>query len=166
MLWEKNLGNRSRNIVVLQLGDSRFHGIGWNWNLSFNAKLQHTYKYHDLVAKDNMTRNLRPQVFLLFLGTALRYFWNLSQRWSQLPSKQNSWNAAMQAPSCLYPTIPRQPCTQKRRMGRCKVAFRPWSRQEFRPRRCGLLKFHRNKFVAVFLAGFVIDNAWVSSNWF
>lgn len=54
-------------------------------------------------------------------------------------------------------------------MGRCKAAGRPWSRHiEFRLiHRCGpFLKFHSNKFVAVFFAGIVIDNAWVSSNWF
>ena len=54
-------------------------------------------------------------------------------------------------------------------MGRCKAAGRPWSRHiEFRLiHRCGpFLKFHSNKFVAVFFAGIVIDNVWVSSNWF
>ena len=57
------------------------------------------YKYHDLVTEDNMTSNLRPPKFLFgFLENALRYIWNLSPKWPQVPNHPT--------PQALYPETP------------------------------------------------------------
>lgn len=144
------IGSLSKKQVVLQLGDSRFHGIGIFLSM---PRFRTPTNTMTLSLKTIWQVTWDPPSFCLD-------FWKpLLDTFGTFPKNDRK-----------YPTIPRRkPCTQKRRMGRCKAAGRPWSRHiEFRLiHRCGpFLKFHSNKFVAVFFAGIVIDNVWVSSNWF
>lgn len=93
LLWEKNIGNW---FVVKKTG-----GLAALESF-FQCQASEHYKYHDLVTKDNMnmTSNLRPPKFLFgFLENALRYFWNLSQKWPlQVPNHPT--------PQALYPETP------------------------------------------------------------
>ena len=99
---KRTLGNRFdvKKNVVLQLGDSRFHGIGIFLSMpSFSTP---TNTLSDLVAKDYVTSNLRPPSF----------FWISGKRFKRVLEP--------------FPKMPcHKPCTQKRRMGRCKAAGRP-----------------------------------------